>query len=121
MSRAADLLRRKEKKLFDTLVGKLQETAFENRFSLHPRRLAELGTELRESFLRFLDAPDREAASAQGRKCAQEGLGEKTILAFVSSLQHFCLEEIGRDVQSLVEIDAFRSEEHTSELQSRTT
>ena len=107
MSRAADHLRRREKTLFDTLVGKLQETAFENRFSLHPRRLAELGTELCESFLRFLDAQDREAASAQGRKCAQEGLGEKTILAFVSSLQHFCLIEIGQDVQSLAEIDAF--------------
>jgi len=107
MSRAADHLRRKEKKLFDTLVGKLQETAFENRFPLHPRRLVELGTELCESFLRFLDAQDREAAYAQGRKCAQEGLGETTILAFVSSLQHFCLEELGRDVQSLAEIDAF--------------
>jgi hypothetical protein len=107
MSRAADHLRRKEKELFDSLVSKLQETAFDNRFFLHPRRFTELGTALADSFLHFLDAPDREAASAQGRKCAQEGLGEKTILALVSSLQHFSLEALGGDVQSLVEIDAF--------------
>lgn len=107
MSRSAKLLLLKEKNLSDALAAKLRETAFDNRYSLHPRRLAEMGAELCRSFLQFLEAPDEEAASGCGRGYAREGLGEKTALALVSSLQHFSLEELGWDAQSLHDIDAF--------------
>jgi len=55
MSKSAHLLRQKEKKLADALDSNLRETAFENRYSLHPRRLVELGQELGKFFLQFIE------------------------------------------------------------------
>lgn len=107
MSRDAEILRSREKKLSEALALKLRETAFENRYSLHPRRLTEIGTELCQSFLHFLDVPDKTTASESGRGYAREGLGEKPVLALVSCLQRFSLEELGRDTQSLDNIDEF--------------
>jgi two-component system, cell cycle sensor histidine kinase and response regulator CckA len=101
MSRVADLLRRKEQRLTDSLNARLRETAFENRYSLHPRRLAELGAEQARAFLDSLEAPRHTGAFAYGQKLAREGIGEKTILLVASDIQRFCRTELGSDIELL--------------------
>ena len=113
MSRAADLLKTKEQRLANSLNSCLRKSAFENRFSLHPRRLAVLGAEQARAFLDSLDAPDRAEAFAYGQKLAREGIGEKTILLVASDIQRFCRTELGSDIAllnpALDAADAFSS------------
>jgi two-component system cell cycle sensor histidine kinase/response regulator CckA len=101
MSRVGDLLRRKEQKLTDALNSRLRETVFENRYSLHPRRLAELGAEQARVFLDFLEASDPMVAFAYGQKLAREGIGEKTVLLVASDIQRFCRKELGSHIEVL--------------------
>ena len=113
MSRVSDRLREKEHELADALKARLREAVFENRYSLHPRRLAELGTENAGIFLNFLEAPDRTDALAYGQKLAREGIGEKTMLLVASDIQRFCRTELGSDIEllnpALDAVDAFSS------------
>jgi PAS domain S-box-containing protein len=113
MSRVSDRFREKEQELADALKARLREAVFENRYSLHPRRLAELGTENAGIFLNFLEAPDRTDALAYGQKLAREGIGEKTMLLVASDIQRFCRTELGSDIEllnpALDAVDAFSS------------
>jgi hypothetical protein len=45
--------------LAEKLSSALQDAAFDNRYSLHPRRLEQLGGECAEDFLGFLSSPDQ--------------------------------------------------------------
>jgi two-component system, cell cycle sensor histidine kinase and response regulator CckA len=101
MSKSADLLRQKEKKLADALDSKLRETAFENRYSLHPQRLVELGKELGKFFLQFIENDETTDPFGLGEKLAREGLGEKTILKLGTQIRRFIRGELDRDLESL--------------------
>jgi len=76
--------------LSETLAAVLRESAFENRYMLHPRRLAGIGKEVVESFLRFAESRDPAAASELGARLAGEGFGGKTALKLASGLRLFC-------------------------------
>ena len=114
MNLAADLLKTKEQRLADSLNSCLRKSAFENRFSLHPRRLAELGAEQARAFLDSLEAPSHSDAFAYGQMLAREGIGEKTILLVASDIQRFCRAELGSDIAllnpALDAADAFSSQ-----------
>ena len=62
------------------LIEQVHETflslAYENRFTLHPRRLKELGSEEVERFIAFLRNPDPENVIKGGNDRAFEGLGD---------------------------------------------
>jgi PAS domain S-box-containing protein len=92
MSPAAALAQKK-KELIAALDAYLRETTFENRFSLYPRRLSEIGSELAGALWKFYEAPDAAAASAVGAGLAREGLGDKTVLKLASLLRKFCRKE----------------------------
>jgi len=113
MSSAA-VIRQKQAELKQALLALLQENVFENRYSLHPRRLAELSSKLAESFVNFLDSPDDAAGSGSGLWLATEGLGEKTILQLAGRLRRFCREEL--HLAGLTEAPAFDSIEHFTYL-----
>ena len=91
------LLQEKKKGLLDVLVSLLRKTAFDNRYSLHPRRLAGLGAELVDLVLRFVESPDQSGAFSFGQNAAREGVGDKTIVLLGSTLHGFCAEQVGID------------------------
>ncbi len=80
------------------LVKQISQTflslAFENRFTLHPRRLKELGTEEVESFKIFLQYLDISKVEEQGKEHAKEGLGERSLLSLGILLRQFFFERI---------------------------
>jgi PAS domain S-box-containing protein len=93
-------LRQKKQELREAVDSLLRETAFENRYVLHPRRLTTIGSELVDALLSFCDAPDAAVAIAYGARLAREGLGEKTILRIASRFRLFCHEELAADAQA---------------------
>jgi PAS domain S-box-containing protein len=110
----AAVLRQKLPELKQALLALLRERVFENRYSLHPRRLGELSSRLAETFLKVLDSPDDSSGSANGLWLATEGLGEKTILQLAGRLRRFCREAL-HDA-GLTEARAFDSIEHFTYL-----
>jgi len=93
------LLSERKKDLVERVAVELRTTAFDNRYTLHPRRLSALGSELVECFLRFVDSSNEPDALAFGQRAAQEGVGEKTIVRLASSLHRFCSEDIGLETE----------------------
>jgi two-component system cell cycle sensor histidine kinase/response regulator CckA len=94
MSKASSVLKKSQGLLTELLGSRLRELAFDNRYSLHPRRLAQLGTEQSDFFLRFLEDPARVDAFAQGQSLAREGVGTRTALAIAETLRHFCRQQL---------------------------
>jgi two-component system cell cycle sensor histidine kinase/response regulator CckA len=84
------LLRQKRDELAAVLVSELRKGAFDNRYTLHPRRFAELGEEITERFLRFLDSPSPDDAIDYGRGIAREGIAEKTVVNLLAALHRHC-------------------------------
>ena len=113
MSSAA-VIRQKQAELKEALLALLRETVFENRYSLHPRRLGELSSKLAETFVGFLDSPDEASGAKVGLWLATEGLGEKTILQLAGRLRRFCREEL--HAAGVTQARAFDSIEHFTYL-----
>ncbi len=66
---------------------------FENRYTLHPRRIREIGAEEVENFISYLlKEKDDRAAEELGIRRAQEGMGVATLLAFGTLLRRFFFE-----------------------------
>ncbi len=86
--------------LVAVLVSQLQKGAFDNPYTLHPRRLAELGSELVEKLSRFIDSPSHADALEYGQDMALEGIAEKTIVRLVATLHRFFAEQLRVDVKS---------------------
>jgi PAS domain S-box-containing protein len=107
MNGASKLLRSKEQELTRRLDTCLRQTAFENRYFLHPRRLPALGKELTDFFLSFFDKDSAADPSFRGRQLANEGVGEKTILSLVSTFKSFCREVL--DGQAVDPAEAARA------------
>lgn len=103
--------REKREELGNVLVSQLTKGAFDNPYTLHPRRLAELGAEIVEKFLGAVDAPDDAAASAFGRKIALQGVAEKTAVFIVATLHRFFAERLDAGCASAAEcvaaVDSF--------------
>ncbi len=75
------------------LVDRISQTflsmTFENRFTLHPRRLKEIAGDEVESLKKYFLTLDSAAAQELGKAHAFEGLGENTILALGKILHQF--------------------------------
>ena len=82
-----------KKELIAAFDALLRETAFDNRYSLHPRQLAQVAVEVAEAFWSFLEASVAGQAESRGEHLALEGLGEKTILLLTSRLRGFCRQD----------------------------
>ena len=98
---AVESLRAKENALVGDLNSLLRDNAYENRYAMHPRRLAELGGELASFFLRFIGDPTTVDAFAFGQNLARTGLGERTIILLSAQLQRFCRRELWRNPKAL--------------------
>jgi two-component system cell cycle sensor histidine kinase/response regulator CckA len=109
----AALLQSKRQDLVNALVAHLRKSAFDNAYTLHPRRLAELGAEIAGSFFLFIDSSSHDDAIAFGQTLAQEGVGKKTIVSLTFVLHRFCAEQARAAAQAdpahMDTIDAFTS------------
>jgi two-component system cell cycle sensor histidine kinase/response regulator CckA len=95
-----------------SLQALLTEKAFKNRYTLHPRRLGELATELVEQFQEFLRERDSRKTVQYGGKLAQEGLGQSPLCAIGALLRSaYTVEETAaRELVELVSlVDEFVS------------
>ncbi len=82
-----EALRASQKELTDLLSGVFTRDPFANRYTLHPRRLAEVAAEVGEEFLAFVETGDEEGPTRRGRALAGEGLGEGP-LSLIPSILH---------------------------------
>ncbi len=105
MKRAHELLRAKGDSLAGSLVALLRETVFDNRYSLHPRRLAGLGAEIADSLIHGLETSDPTGARVLGGKLALEGLGEKNVLRVAARMRRFCASELGATPRTIDGLD----------------
>ena len=83
---------RQQSELADTLAKDLLSKTFENRFTLHPRRLQEIAPEEVAAFTGFLSTRDLDAVQAHGEHRAHEGLGERPMLGICRILRRFSLD-----------------------------
>jgi PAS domain S-box-containing protein len=91
-----------------------RSTAFDNRFTLHPRRLGELGGELLHEFESYLAKQDSGTVAEAGRAKAHEGLNLQTLMSGGHLLREFWMERFGQIDphtlwQALGSSDAFMS------------
>ncbi len=78
-----------------------RESAFKNRYTLHPRQLNDLSKEEYDHFLNFLQSFEYEKVEAHGRQRAREGLGEQMLMELGSLFRHLALQNIsGSDIRS---------------------
>jgi hypothetical protein len=100
MMNAADILVRRKEVITTELDSLLRATAFDNPYSLHPRRLAEIGAQQVACLHQFLEAPNPEAAAALGGRLAKDGLGERTILKLAARLRILCRRELSAEAET---------------------
>jgi len=77
--------------LIEEVAKTLTSRAFENRYTLHPRRLKEIASEEVEIFINFFSTRDTEAIIEHGKKRSIEGLGERPLLALFKIYQECSL------------------------------
>ena len=82
--------------LIEEVAKTLISRAFENRYTLHPRRLKKLASEEVEIFINFFSTRDTEAIIEHGKKRSIEGLGERPLLALFKIYQK-CSLAISKD------------------------
>ena len=86
-----NFLTQKQSDLIETVTKELLSKAFENRYTLHPRRLREIAAEEVNAFLQYLSADDKEEVVRHGKERAVHGLGERPLLALLGILRQFSL------------------------------
>jgi two-component system, cell cycle sensor histidine kinase and response regulator CckA len=101
MSPFSHSLREAQASLSENISSRLRELIFENRYSLHPRRLAGAGKEQADVFLLYLDDPSQADPSEQGKKLAREGFGVRPILAMTETLRLFCRRQLQAEPAAL--------------------
>ena len=89
-------LLKRQSELVEEVSKTLISKAFENRYTLHPRRLKKLASEEVEIFINFFSTRDTEAIIEHGKKRSIEGLGEHPLLALFRIFQK-CSLAISKD------------------------
>jgi two-component system cell cycle sensor histidine kinase/response regulator CckA len=78
---------RNEQEIVERLNRHFQASAFENRYTLHPRRLAQLGREFIGKFIQFLKEGNTDICRAQGKRAASEGIDHNPLHGIVHILR----------------------------------
>jgi two-component system cell cycle sensor histidine kinase/response regulator CckA len=94
LKKVLSYLEKNQSELVEKISKILLTTAFENRFTLQPRRLRELGSEEVLNLKNFLQSLDTSQIREIGEERALEGLGEKPLLSLCKIIRGFFLEKI---------------------------
>ena len=98
-------LKKREKELVDAVSELFQSTAFDNRFTLHPRRLAEMVQEEVDGFKQYVGSSDMEEVHRYGEGRSQEGLNFGTIHKYFSLLRDFVIADAAEPAQLRVYLE----------------
>ena len=90
MSQLVSSLVQGQNALAENLTARLRDLVFENRYSLHPRRITAIAAALSASFLGFVRDPAATDPGAQGEAAARDGLGSKSVLAAAETVRAHC-------------------------------
>jgi len=71
------------------LSNHFEASVFDNRYTLHPRRLAHIGTEILGELIRFINELNPETCREQGRRAAAEGISQGPLYGVVHILRRF--------------------------------
>lgn len=90
-------LQQRHAEIVEIVAKTLVSKAFENRYTLHPRRLKEIASVEVQTYVDFFLNFDSEVVTKHGRMRAREGLGEGPLLALGKDLRRFSL-DIAKDL-----------------------
>ena len=88
----ADIVHKNLDKIKASIIDILVSHAFENRYTLHPRKLKQIGEEEAENFLKFLDSYDSTIPEKSGKSRAEAGLRDTALLEIFDFLHSFLSE-----------------------------
>jgi two-component system cell cycle sensor histidine kinase/response regulator CckA len=91
-----------ENELKEVLNREYANRIFENRYTLHPRRLRELGEEDLRSFIQFLGSQDRAVSTELGKKRAEEGLSNGVVVSICTILRENYTDILLQDTNHLL-------------------
>jgi two-component system cell cycle sensor histidine kinase/response regulator CckA len=94
IKKVSEYLTEIQSRLADKLSESFLSSAFENRFTLHPRQLKELGLKEVENFKAFLQSLNTSRVIEQGKEHAQQGLGEKPFLSIGNIFRQLLIDKI---------------------------
>ncbi|RKX79629.1 MAG: hypothetical protein DRP57_13620 [Spirochaetes bacterium] len=94
---AADTVRKNLDKIKEDITDILTSHSFENRYTLHPRKLKLIGEEEAEKFLKFLEKHDSTIPEKSGADRAEAGLRDTVILEIFDYLHSFLSQYIQKD------------------------
>lgn len=77
----------------NTIKASLKEFMFENRYTIHPRRIQELSRNELDGFVNFLKEQEITPVVERGKRRAEEGLGLPSVLALGHNFRQFFLDE----------------------------
>jgi len=76
----------------DAIVGSWKALMFENRYTIHPRRIRELGGKEIDGLVHFFRTQENAEGVQRGKRRAEEGLGTQSVLALGRNFRQFFLE-----------------------------
>jgi two-component system cell cycle sensor histidine kinase/response regulator CckA len=83
------IVSRHEQEIEKQLSEHFQASAFENRYTLHPRRLAEIGKEFLAEFVTFLKEANPDICREWGKRAAIEGINHQPLHGVVHILRKY--------------------------------
>lgn len=112
---AVDRLMKEIPALDDAMKAHLGATAFQNSYTLHPRRYADISREVSACFLGCMETGAYPEAAELGKRLASEGLGAGPILGLASELRQFCSATLRGDDETAALVQE-SAEAYTSSL-----
>lgn len=91
-----------ENELLELIGTEYTNRIFENRYTLHPRRLRELGEEDLKNLIQFLGSLDRAVSTELGRKRAREGLSHRVVVSIGTILRKRYTDILLQDTDQLL-------------------
>ena len=92
LEKARQLFENHQDELVTSIGDAFKSLAWENRYTLHPRRLREMPAEEVESFTQYLQSFDDDSVTAHGGARADEGLSHNALLKLFGLYRHFFLD-----------------------------
>ena len=84
-----EILSSKESEIERVIIDTLLSTAFKNKYTLHPRKIRQIGKLEIQNLKEFLAGADEEQTYARGKDLAKTGLSWQSVLAVGTTLRNY--------------------------------
>jgi len=89
LEKVLQIVSRHEQEIEEQLSKHFQASAFDNRYTLHPRRLADIGREVLAELINFIKGVNLDVCRKQGKRAAIEGLNHHPLFGIVHILRKY--------------------------------